>query len=127
MSTTRCRIPLGHFYGHLIVLPEDVTTEQMQHVSVQNPSDLQNQMSILNMLFEDVSCRYSLSCSKLKELLHPFLMTDITNAAHLSAYMDIMKEKNFVLLGDHSKIFTAYQVHKYQHLSTVFSINSNLF
>lgn len=110
MSTTRCRIPLGYFYGHLIVLPEEIPPELSRYASCTTTTDLQNQLTVLQMLFEDVSCRYSLSCSKLKELLHPFLMTDITNASHLSAYMDVMKDKHNVLATfDNNKIFNAYQ------------------
>lgn len=110
MSNTRCRIPLGYFYGHLIVLPEEVSPEQLPNASVLSDSELQGQLNVLTMLFEDVSCRYSLSCSKLKELLHPFLMSDISNAAHLSAYMDMMKDKNTASnTFENNKILAAYQ------------------
>lgn len=112
MSTTRCRIPVGYFYGHLIVLPDEITPEQAQSCGISNTAtDLDNQMNVLSMLLEDVSCRYSLACSKLKDLLHPFLTSGITNASHLSAYMNIMKDNSTNNTNtENSKIFSAYQV-----------------
>ncbi|KAK4884383.1 hypothetical protein RN001_000654 [Aquatica leii] len=110
MSTTRCRIPVGYFYGHLIVLPEEVGVDQIQMSSSAITVDLENQLNVLSMLLEDVNCRYSLACSKLKDLLHPFLTSGITNASHLSAYMNIMKESvTNTTNSENSKVFAAYQ------------------
>lgn len=111
MSTTRCRIPTGYYYGHLIVLPEEVPADQVQHMNVMSKNDIETQLNTLSMLFEDVSCRYSLSCSKLKELLAPYIVSDISNTAHLAAYMEIVKDKNNSCVNQETnKIFTAYQV-----------------
>lgn len=108
MSTTRCRIPTGYYYGHLIILPEEVPDEQE---GVLGTIDVEAQLNTLSILFEDVSCRYSLSCSKLKELLNPFLSSDVSNTAHLAAYMDIVRERsNGQQNPDNVKIFNAYQV-----------------
>lgn len=105
MSTTRCRIPTGYYYGHLIVLPEESEDSRQAE-------EVQKQLGTLSVLHEDVSCRYSLSCSKLKELLAPFLSSDLSNTAHLAAYMDISREKNHggAQNPDNVKIFNAYQV-----------------
>ncbi|KAF5297110.1 hypothetical protein FQA39_LY02690 [Lamprigera yunnana] len=109
MSTTRCRIPVGYFYGHLIVLPEEVPVDQIQSSTAVTP-DMENQLNVLSMLLEDVNCRYSLACSKLKDLLHPFLTSGITNASHLSAYMNIMKDSVAnTTNAENSKVFAAYQ------------------
>lgn len=111
MSTSRCRIPTGYFYGHLVILPEDIPPEQS--VELQNilTTDLDKHLTVLSKLYEDVSCRYSLACSKLKDLLHPYLMSDIPNASHLSAYMNIIRDKGTCVTdAENSKIFAAYQV-----------------
>ncbi|KAF7274270.1 hypothetical protein GWI33_013063 [Rhynchophorus ferrugineus] len=124
MSTTRCRIPLGFFYGHVIVLPEDVPND----VYVKN-SDYGKQLSILSKLLEDISCRYSLACSKLKDSLQPFLVADMRNTLHLSTYINILKDKNMcVTNAEHSKIFSAYQeTLTYQHqLNTVRNVMARL-
>ncbi|KRT83410.1 hypothetical protein AMK59_4811 [Oryctes borbonicus] len=111
MSTTRCRIPIGSFYGHLIVLPEEIPPDQLQNVNKLSQADLENQLNILTMLFEDVSCRYSLACSKLKDLLRPFLMSDSSNAAHLSAYMETIRDRSNGSIGtmENMKIVNVYQ------------------
>lgn len=111
MSTMRCRIPLGYFYGHIVVLPEEVPQELAPNVLQLSCTDLEKQLNILSKLFEDISCRYSLACSKLKELLHPFLIADMKNVLHLYTYMDISKDRMLGITNvEHSKIFNAYQV-----------------
>ncbi|KAK9728572.1 Inhibitor of Apoptosis domain [Popillia japonica] len=111
MSTTRCRIPIGNFYGHLIVLPEEISPDQVQNVNKLSQADLEGQLNILALLLEDVSCRYSLACSKLKDLLHPFLMSDSSNAAHLSAYMETIRDRSNGSIGtmENMKIVNVYQ------------------
>lgn len=108
MSTSRCRIPTGCFYGHLVVLPEDVPPEQTVDLHHYITTDLDRHLAVLSKLHEDVGCRYSLACSKLKDLLRPHLMSDTPNACHLSAYMNIVQGK-FLLDGDTAKVYSAYQ------------------
>lgn len=110
MSTSRCKIPVGYFYGHLIVLPEDIPPEQTAELQNVITTDLDKHLTVLSKLYEDVSCRYSLACSKLKDLLHPYLMSDIPNSSHLSVYMNIIRDKgSCVIDAENSKIFSAYQ------------------
>lgn len=115
MSTTRCRIPIGNFYGHIIILPDEVNREEQgEEISngIVNTVDAENQINILSMLLEDVSCRYSLACSRLKDLLHPLLTSDIPNSVHMAAYMNIVRDTcdQGPLTADNIKVFTAYQV-----------------
>lgn len=110
MSTSRCKIPIGYFYGHFVILPEDIPPEQNTELQTLITTDLDKHLGILSKLYEDVSCRYSLACSKLKDLLHPYLMSDIPNSSHLSAYMNIIRDKgSCVVDAENSKIFAAYQ------------------
>ncbi|XP_072390491.1 dual E2 ubiquitin-conjugating enzyme/E3 ubiquitin-protein ligase BIRC6 [Diabrotica undecimpunctata] len=118
MSTVRCRIPLGYFYGHITVMPDEICPDIAQTSTNNAPtSDLDKQLEILSKLFEDISCRYSLACSKLKELLQPFIVSDMKNAAHLATYMNILKDRNGTgNNAEHNKIFGAYQESiKYQY------------
>lgn len=124
MSTTKCRIPLGFFYGHVVVVPEDVPSEAY----IKN-TDYDKQLGILSKLLEDISCRYSLACSKLKDCLQPFLIADMKNTLHLSTYINILKDKNMSITNaEHSKIFSAYQeTLTYQHqLNTVRNVMARL-
>lgn len=115
MSTTRCKIPIGYFYGHINVPPEGAEASATVDPSQNDPSLLASsdsgQLNVLSMLMEDINCRYSLACSKLKDLLHPLLTSNITNASHMAAYMNIMKDTNGTNIGgDNLKILSAYQV-----------------
>ena len=64
MSTTRCKIPLGMFYGHMVVLPgEDYSESNGPQSSLSGTSDttlqtmIESQCHILSALAEDVQCR----------------------------------------------------------------------
>jgi len=65
MSTTTCKIPLGMFYGHMVVLPGEDYSEVNDASSFDTDifdSSLQatidTQCNILSALAEDVQCRY---------------------------------------------------------------------
>lgn len=65
MSTTTCKIPLGMFYGHMVVLPGEDYSEVNDAASFDADifySSLQatidTQCNILSALAEDVQCRY---------------------------------------------------------------------
>lgn len=126
MSTIRCRIPLGYFYGHLLILPEEVPSDLADNTQTLACTDLEKQLNILSKLFEDISCRYSLACSKLKELLHPFLVADMKNAVHLATYMNILKDRNLNFNNsENNKIFSAYQV-IFMPLNIFYSATKNM-
>lgn len=65
MSTTTCKIPLGMFYGHMVVLPGENYSELSDSSSfddnIFDPSlqaTIDTQCNILSALAEDVQCRY---------------------------------------------------------------------
>lgn len=65
MSPTMCKIPLGIFYGHMMVLPgEDYAELNSSSVACDNTFDsnvqatINTQCNILSALAEDVQCRY---------------------------------------------------------------------
>jgi len=73
MSTTTCKIPLGMFYGHMVVLPGEDYSEVNDASSFDTDifdSSLQatidTQCNILSALAEDVQCRYIYIYIKLK-------------------------------------------------------------
>ncbi|CAH0552135.1 unnamed protein product [Brassicogethes aeneus] len=110
MSTTRCRIPTGYFYGHIIVLPEEVPSYLSDQSSDIACKDADKQLNILSNLLEDINCRYSLACSKLKDLLQPCLVSDLKNAENLFTYIGVMRDISAnVTDWEHSKIFNSYQ------------------
>lgn len=65
MSTTTCKIPLGMFYGHVVILPGEDYSELSDSISfddnILDPSlqvTIDTQCNILSALMEDVQCRY---------------------------------------------------------------------
>lgn len=64
-------------------------------------------MKALQALYEDVHCRYSLSSAKLIELLEPLFNSDISNVAHMQAYLNKNKDNVSV---DQARILTVYEV-----------------
>lgn len=65
MSPTICKMPLGKFYGHMVVLPgEDYSELNNASPIFDNTSDptvratIDTQCNILSALAEDVQCRY---------------------------------------------------------------------
>lgn len=64
MSPTMCKIPLGVFYGHMVVLPGEDYAELDNTSVFDNTFDstvqatINTQCNILSALAEDVQCRY---------------------------------------------------------------------
>ncbi|XP_055696918.1 baculoviral IAP repeat-containing protein 6 isoform X3 [Phlebotomus papatasi] len=107
MSATRCKIPIGTFFGHAIVMESESYADPLSKYLRTKTSNLPAQLTILHALFEDVHCRYSLASSKLIELLDPLLSSDASNMSHMQAYLYRVKECDDSL-ADHSKIITIY-------------------
>ncbi|KDR13250.1 hypothetical protein L798_12638, partial [Zootermopsis nevadensis] len=109
MSTTRCKIPIGSFYGHIVILPGECypETSEVQGFSENN---IQAQLSVLSALFEDIHCRYSLACAKLQEFLTPLLTSEIPNVVHMHHYLQRGRDiEKYFPSPEGQKILTAYQ------------------
>ncbi|CAL4062959.1 unnamed protein product, partial [Meganyctiphanes norvegica] len=78
-TSSQCRIPVGAFYGHSLILPWQLHPTQIQashpHIGLINKHSAQTQLTVLSSVVEDIGCRYSLACSKLRSLLQPLLMS----------------------------------------------------
>lgn len=104
MSPTRCRIPLGTFYGHTVV-PPWLHVLNSEH-SEEPITQLQTHLNVLSLLLEDIHCRYSLSCDKLRSLLGPLLAMERPASAHIQAF--IRRERGKVDV-DEQRIFAIYR------------------
>lgn len=116
MGTTKCRIPIGLFYGHTTVLPSDLPVGSESPTSpdlaILNPVNISTHLSVLSYLVEDIGCRYQLSCAKLRRLLEPLLKPEISSIDHISYYLPKGKERNKLGLNNNSDqtILASYQV-----------------
>ncbi|XP_050487172.1 baculoviral IAP repeat-containing protein 6 isoform X2 [Bombus huntii] len=116
MSPTMCKIPLGIFYGHMMVLPgEDYAELNSSSVACDNTFDsnvqatINTQCNILSALAEDVQCRFSLATEKLKSLLDPLLCSETTNVMHMQHYLSFNKVPNENKEQPSAKILATYQ------------------
>ncbi|XP_043255701.1 baculoviral IAP repeat-containing protein 6 [Colletes gigas] len=115
MSPTMCKIPLGMFYGHMVVLPgEDYAelNDTSPIFDIFDPSvqaTIDTQCNILSALAEDVQCRFSLATEKLKSLLDPLLCSETTNVMHMQHYLCYNKIPNENKEQPSAKILATYQ------------------
>ncbi|XP_058461839.1 baculoviral IAP repeat-containing protein 6 isoform X2 [Malaya genurostris] len=118
MSATRCRIPMGSFYGHIVILDRECYGDPVMKYLKNKKSNLPAQVKILKALYEDVHCRYCLSSSKLMDLLQPLINSESSNIAHMQAFLNRIKENNGDSAGssntnvqyhDNHKVYTVYE------------------
>lgn len=120
ISASRCKIPIGQFFGHVLVLDNDGYTHPIMNYIKTKPINLPGQLKALHSLYEDVHCRYSLASSKLAELLDPLFNSDISNVAHMHAYLNQPRdgptstgspylETSSLSIVDHTRIVTVYE------------------
>lgn len=114
MSTTRCKIPLGTFYGHMVVLPGEDYSELSSFETNTSDSGLQSTIeshcNILSALAEDVQCRFTLATERLKSYLDPLLCTETPNVVHMQHYLNNSKNSTDSKEQPSVKILSTYQV-----------------
>lgn len=111
MSSTKCKIPLGSFFGHVVVLESDGYGDLLLNCMNHHPQNVQAQIKALNSLHEDVHCRYSLASCKLLELLTPLLNADVSNVAHMQAFINKQRsEDDTPSTMESGKITSIYEV-----------------
>uniref|UniRef100_A0A182S5Z5 UBC core domain-containing protein n=1 Tax=Anopheles maculatus TaxID=74869 RepID=A0A182S5Z5_9DIPT len=95
MTATRCRIPMGSFFGHIVILDREAYADPVMKFLHKSKPNVQTQLKVLKALYEDVHCRYCLASSKLMDLLVPYLNSDASNIAHMQAFLNRMKDTSF--------------------------------
>ncbi|TDG43863.1 hypothetical protein AWZ03_009727 [Drosophila navojoa] len=110
MSSTKCKVPLGSFFGHPIVLEHDGYGDQLVRFVKQPVQSLQAHLKSLNALYEDVHCRYSLASCKLMELLSPMRNSELSNVAHLQAFINKQRDEELSCGTDNNnKVVSLYE------------------
>lgn len=111
MSSTKCKIPLGSFFGHIVVLESDGYGDALLDYMNTNSQNIQAQIKALHSLHEDVHCRYSLASCKLLELLTPLLNADVSNVAHMQAFINKQRSEDDTSYNlESGKITSIYEV-----------------
>ncbi|KAI5706497.1 hypothetical protein M8J75_008669 [Diaphorina citri] len=117
MSTAKCKIPVGSYYGHTLVLPgEDYADKNATTTNTSCDTNIKTQLQLLSSLYEDIYCRYSLCCTKLKDYMTPLLLSETPNVVHMHRYFNKKKENNLFLPEPKDKIISCYkECVTYQH------------
>uniref|UniRef100_A0A336MXH4 CSON002646 protein n=1 Tax=Culicoides sonorensis TaxID=179676 RepID=A0A336MXH4_CULSO len=108
MTGTRCKIPMGAFFGHVVIVEKEGYADPVMKYMKNKKSNTAIQLKVLNALFEDVHCRYCLSSSKLSEYLQPFLNNETSNMSHMQAFLNKNKESDESNQG-YTKIYATYE------------------
>lgn len=108
MSATRCKLPMGTFYGNVVILDKDSYADPVMKFVKNKNNHIKTQLKVLNALYEDTHCRYCLASSKLAELLQPFLKSDNSNMSHMQSYLNRIKETEEQSV-EFTKISTVYE------------------
>lgn len=110
MSSTKCKVPLGSFFGHPVVLEHDGYGDQLVRFVKQPAQSLQTHLKSLNALYEDVHCRYSLASCKLMELLSPMRNSELSNVAHLQAFINKQRDEELSCgMDNNNKVVSLYE------------------
>lgn len=109
MSATRCKIPMGSFYGHVLLLEKDSYADPVMKFIKNKKKNLKNQLKILYALYEDTHCRYCLSSSKLSELLRPLLKNNNSNLSHMQNYLNRLKETDDTYNQEYGRVSLVYE------------------
>ncbi|XP_062126380.1 baculoviral IAP repeat-containing protein 6 isoform X3 [Drosophila sulfurigaster albostrigata] len=109
MSSTKCKVPLGSFFGHPVVLEHDGYGDNLVRFIKPPAQSLQTHLKSLNALYEDVHCRYSLASSKLMELLSPMRNNELSNIAHLQAFINKQRDEEVSCgMDNNNKVVSLY-------------------
>ncbi|XP_078714316.1 dual E2 ubiquitin-conjugating enzyme/E3 ubiquitin-protein ligase BIRC6 isoform X2 [Lampetra fluviatilis] len=87
-TNARAKIPLGLYYGHTYILPWEqegrtiVGEPDSTSREAESQEELEQQLSTLVTLQEDIQCRYNLACHRLETLLHAVDLPPLSSAGN---------------------------------------------
>lgn len=109
-TNARAKIPLGFYYGHTYILPWESELKLM-HDPLRGEGESANQpeidqhLTMMVALQEDIQCRYNLACHRLEALLQSIDLPPL-NSANNAQYFLRNPDK---AVEEDSRVFSAYQ------------------
>ncbi|XP_053567827.1 baculoviral IAP repeat-containing protein 6 isoform X7 [Bombina bombina] len=109
-TNARAKIPLGFYYGHTYILPWESELKLM-HDPLRGENDSANQpeidqhLTMMVALQEDIQCRYNLACHRLETLLQSIDLPPLNSANNAQYFL----RKPDKAVEEDSKVFSAYQ------------------
>ncbi|XP_018118500.1 baculoviral IAP repeat-containing protein 6 isoform X5 [Xenopus laevis] len=109
-TNARAKIPLGFYYGHTYILPWESELKLMhdplrgENESANQP-DVDQHLTMMVALQEDIQCRYNLACHRLETLLQNIDLPPLNSANNAQYFL----RKPDKAVEEDSRVFSAYQ------------------
>ncbi|XP_018120697.1 baculoviral IAP repeat-containing protein 6 isoform X4 [Xenopus laevis] len=109
-TNARAKIPLGFYYGHTYILPWESELKLMhdplkgENESANQP-DVDQHLSMMVALQEDIQCRYNLACHRLETLLQSIDLPPLNSANNAQYFL----RKPDKAVEEDSRVFSSYQ------------------
>ncbi|XP_032409947.1 baculoviral IAP repeat-containing protein 6 isoform X3 [Xiphophorus hellerii] len=109
-TSARAKIPLGFFYGHTYILPWESELKLM-HDPLRGESeaasqpDVDQHLTMMVALQEDIQCRYNLACHRLETLLQNIDLPPLNSANNAQYFL----RKPDKVVEEDQRVFSAYQ------------------
>ncbi|XP_077439054.1 dual E2 ubiquitin-conjugating enzyme/E3 ubiquitin-protein ligase BIRC6 isoform X1 [Vanacampus margaritifer] len=109
-TNARAKIPLGFYYGHTYILPWESELKLM-HDPLRGESepasqpDVDQHLTMMMALQEDIQCRYNLACHRLETLLQNIDLPPLNSANNAQYFL----RKPDKVVEEDQRVFSAYQ------------------
>ncbi|XP_028323473.1 baculoviral IAP repeat-containing protein 6 isoform X3 [Gouania willdenowi] len=109
-TNARAKIPLGFYYGHTYILPWEGELKLM-HDPLRGESeaasqpDVDQHLTMMVALQEDIQCRYNLACHRLEILLQNIDLPPLNSANNAQYFL----RKPDKVVEEDQRVFSAYQ------------------
>ncbi|XP_029377805.1 baculoviral IAP repeat-containing protein 6 isoform X4 [Echeneis naucrates] len=109
-TNARAKIPLGFYYGHTYILPWESELKLM-HDPLRGESeaasqpDIDQHLTMMMALQEDIQCRYNLACHRLETLLQNIDLPPLNSANNAQYFL----RKPDKVVEEDQRVFSAYQ------------------
>ncbi|CAH2249467.1 baculoviral IAP repeat-containing 6 isoform X1 [Pelobates cultripes] len=109
-TNARAKIPLGFYYGHTYILPWESELKLMhdplrgETESASQP-EIDQHLTMMVALQEDIQCRYNLACHRLETLLQSIDLPPLNSANNAQYFL----RKPDKAVEEDSRVFSAYQ------------------
>lgn len=109
-TNARAKIPLGFYYGHTYILPWESELKLMHdplrgESEASSQPDVEQHLTMMVALQEDIQCRYNLACHRLETLLQNIDLPPLNSANNAQYFL----RKPDKVVEEDQRVFSAYQ------------------
>uniref|UniRef100_A0A8C8S4L7 Dual E2 ubiquitin-conjugating enzyme/E3 ubiquitin-protein ligase BIRC6 n=1 Tax=Pelusios castaneus TaxID=367368 RepID=A0A8C8S4L7_9SAUR len=109
-TNARAKIPLGFYYGHTYILPLESELKLMHDPlrgegEAASQPEIDQHLTMMIALQEDIQCRYNLACHRLEILLQSIDLPPLNSANNAQYFL----RKPDKAVEEDSRVFSAYQ------------------